>query len=119
MSIKVRVSDIFQKAVKPLLKRYPSLGQDLLELEQTLFKNPEMGTSLGSNLYKIRLAIKSKGKGKSGGARVITYVETIVYHGAEKGKDTTVDLVTIYDKSDIDAISIAELRTFIKLVRSK
>ncbi|CAN5873801.1 hypothetical protein BH11BAC7_BH11BAC7_16560 [soil metagenome] len=29
---------------------------------------PQVGTSIGNNCYKIRLAISSKGKGKSGDA---------------------------------------------------
>ena len=99
------------------MKRYPSLRQDLLELEQALLKKPDLGTSLGGNVYKIRLAIKSKGKGKSGGARVISHVETIVYHDNVIGTDTTVDLVTIYDKGDLEAISMKELRVLIKSIK--
>ncbi|HET6400693.1 MAG TPA: type II toxin-antitoxin system RelE/ParE family toxin [Candidatus Kapabacteria bacterium] len=57
---------------------------------------PDTGRSLGGGIFKIRLAIKSKGKGKSGGARVIT---------AYFSKETVLYLLTIYDKSDQESIS--------------
>ena len=47
-----------------------------MDLFEELSENPILGTSLGDNCYKVRVAIKSKGKGKSGGARVITYIIT-------------------------------------------
>ena len=62
----------FDKEAKALLKKYPSLPDDLELLFESLQHNPVQGTSLGNDCYKIRLAIRSKGKGKSGGARVIT-----------------------------------------------
>ena len=71
----------------------------------TLEANPLFGTSVSNNCYKIRLSIKSKGKGKSGGARVITHLHVI---------DTTVYLIYIYDKSEQDSISDKELHEFIK-----
>jgi len=64
-----------------------------------------LGVSSGHDCYKIRLAIKSKGKGKSGGARVITYVKIV---------DGNVFLLTIYDKSDRDTITEKELLALIK-----
>lgn len=70
MSVTVRITKSFKAAAKPLLKKYPSLSGDLLKLEKELLENPKQGTALGCNIYKIRLKISSKGKGKSGGARV-------------------------------------------------
>ena len=55
-----------------MAKKYQSLKTDLALLFKSLEENPMQGTPLGKNCYKIRLAISSKGKGKSGGARVIT-----------------------------------------------
>ena len=49
---------------KPLLKKYPSLKQDLVQLEMDLINNPRMGIPLGQDSYKTRLATKSKNKGK-------------------------------------------------------
>ncbi|MEZ4776026.1 MAG: hypothetical protein R3D00_22810 [Bacteroidia bacterium] len=75
MSYNVSSIPLFDKQAKRLAKKYPSLKKDLTQLLQSLEDNPKQGTELGNNFYKIRLAIASKGKGKSGGSRVITYVK--------------------------------------------
>lgn len=72
MSYSIELTDNFKKEAKKLQKKYPSLKSELEELGNTLAENPTTGTHLGNNVYKIRLAIKSKGKGKRGGARVMT-----------------------------------------------
>jgi len=106
MKTEVRVTKSFKKAVKPLLKKYVSLLGELTNLETELLKNPEMGMPLGNNAYKIRLKIKSKGTGKSGGARVIAYLETEIVGIVETDKKlTVVNLITIYDKSDKQTIT--------------
>ena len=64
-----------------------------------------MGTPLGNDIYKIPLAISSKNKGKSGGARVLSFVQII---------DTTVLVFSIYNKGDIDNISDKEIQNLIK-----
>lgn len=75
----------------------------LNELEQ----DPETGTPLGKKCYKIRIAISSKSKGRSGGARMITYVRIM------KNK---VFLLDIYDKSEQANISDKELQLLIDLL---
>lgn len=72
MSYNVLPIPPFDRQLKRLSKKYPSLKEEFLELVDSLEENPEQGTALGKNCYKIRLAIASKGKGKSGGARLIT-----------------------------------------------
>jgi len=74
MSFEVLATEPFTRKLKRLVKKHRSLKADLAELIEALSANPEQGTSLGNNCFKIRLSISSKGKGKSGGARVITYV---------------------------------------------
>ena len=76
MSYSVIPIDKFKKEAKRLVKKYPSLKKELAELNELLISDPTIGTSLGNNTYKIRISIKSKRAGKSGGARVITYVVT-------------------------------------------
>jgi len=71
MNFSVIPSEKFKKEVRRLTKKFPSLKAELTALAQSLSAEPTNGTSLGDGIYKIRLAIKSKGKGKSGGARVI------------------------------------------------
>ena len=115
MSVTVRITKSFLSAVKPLLKKYPSLSKDLLQLEKVLLDHPKHGTPLGHNLYKIRLKISSKGKGKSGGARIISLVETTIIGELQVvDGDITVNLITIYDKAETAAISDKELKDLIK-----
>lgn len=74
MSLRIEALPNFTRELKQLKKKYPSILTDLQTLLAELSVNPKQGTSLGNNCYKIRLAIQSKGQGKSGGARVITCV---------------------------------------------
>ncbi len=82
-------------------KKYPSLKSDLFKLIKQLEANPLIGISLGKDFYKIRISISSKGKGKSGGARVITCVKVI---------QTIVYLAAIYNKSEKSTITDSELK---------
>jgi mRNA-degrading endonuclease RelE of RelBE toxin-antitoxin system len=66
----------FEKEIKRLAKKYQSIKSEFADLIDLISKNPKSGTYLGNNCYKIRMAISSKGKGKSGGARIITYIYT-------------------------------------------
>lgn len=100
--ITIKLSLIFRKEFKKLAKKYRSLPFDLERLIESIQENPIQGTDLGNKFRKIRLAITSKGKGKSGGARVITYTITVQENGIE------VTLLTIYDKSDRENISDKE-----------
>ena len=104
MNFSVIPSDRFKKEAKRLIKKFPSLKQELADLSNTLTNEPETGTPLGNDIYKIRIAIRSKGKGKSGGGRVITYVVT---------DNKEVYLLTIYDKSEFDSMDDKTLRTIV------
>ncbi len=109
MSYKVIPTSTFKKEAKRLIKKFPSLKNELLDLSKSLAESPETGTPLGNNTFKIRIAIQSKGKGKSGGARVITYVVTA---------DAEIYLLTIYDKSDLANVDDKTLKTIIKNLAS-
>lgn len=116
MKVTVNITKSFKAAAKPLLKKYKSLSKDLLNLEKDLSKTPRLGTPLGKDTYKIRLKITSKGKGKSGGARVISLIETTLVGFAEivSDEEIIVNLLTIYDKSDVETISDKELKELIQ-----
>lgn len=105
MSYKIELTDNFKKEAKKLIKKYPSLRTEIAELGELLLENPTLGTPLGDDIYKIRLAIASKNKGKSGGARVISFVKII---------NETVFLISIYSKGDIDNLSDKEIKELIK-----
>ena len=97
------------------MKKFPSLRADLLKLEKSLLKEPRQGTPLSNNAYKIRLKISSKGKGKSGGARVISLVETFLIGEVEMiEEEIIVNLLSIYDKSVTANITDKELKDLIK-----
>lgn len=107
MSYNVFSIPLFDKQAKRLAKKYPSLKMDMTKLLESLADNPHQGIALGNSFYKIRLAIASKGKGKSGGTRVITYV---------KVTSSTVFLTSIYDKSEKSTITNKELEQIFKLI---
>ena len=72
MTVKIIPSAEFDRQFKRLAKKYKSLLDDYLTFSNELKKNPFQGSELGGGVRKIRMAISSKGKGKSGGARVLT-----------------------------------------------
>lgn len=105
MSYNIEVTSNFAKQLKRLAKKFPSLKKEYADLISALKENPERGTSIGNNCYKIRLAIASKQKGKSGGARVITHVQVV---------KTKVYLLSIYDKSEQADITDKDLIIWLK-----
>ncbi|HEY5968829.1 MAG TPA: hypothetical protein VIU35_12705 [Chitinophagaceae bacterium] len=100
MSFKIIATPFFEKELKHLLKKYPSIEKDLAVLADKLQQDPRMGTPLGHDCYKIRMAISAKRQGKSGGARIITNIWIA---------GTTIYLLSIYDKSEIANISDKDL----------
>ncbi len=105
MNYKVIPTPRFKRQAKKLLKKYSSLSAELLAFERDLMVNPAQGQSLGQNAYKVRVAVKSKGKGKSGGLRVITYLIT---------EEQEIYLLTIYDKSEMENVDNKTLKEMIK-----
>lgn len=100
MTYRLVPTDSFKNELKKLLKKYPSLLADLESIENELLGNPRLGVEVFKNCYKIRVAIKSKKKGKSGGGRLITHI---------KVEKESIYLLSIYDKSDKSNISDAEI----------
>ncbi|MFL9483911.1 hypothetical protein ACI6Q2_14125 [Chitinophagaceae bacterium LWZ2-11] len=88
-----------------MIKKFPSPKDELFELSSKLAKEPEADIPLENDTYKLRIAIKSKGKGKSGGARVITYVIT---------SNKEVYLLTIYDKSEFENIDDKVIKSILQ-----
>lgn len=108
MNYRIEVYPAFKKEVKRLSKRYPSLKKDIQNLAEELLEEPDMGTDLGNGVHKIRMAITSKGKGKSGGARVITLVLVL------SDEDMEIGLHYIFDRSECENITDKELRDILK-----
>ena len=106
MSFNVYTTDFFDKELKKLSKKYPSVKNDYKALVDSLKEEPKQGQPLGKDCYKIRMAITSKGKGKSGGSRVITCVKIVA---------GSVFLLSIYDKGDKESVSDKELDNLLRL----
>ena len=103
MNVKIIPSVEFDRQFKRLAKKYKSLLDDYLTFSKELKENPLQGAALGRGVRKIRMAIGSKGKGKSGGARVLTLTVLV-------SEDADVTLLTIYDKDEIDNVSDEYIR---------
>ena len=98
MSVTLHLHDEFKRQFRRLRKKYQSLTDDLEDFQKELIKNPLQGSDLGGGVRKIRMAIASKGKGKRGGARVLTLTVLV-------SDDADVTLLTIYDKGEIENVS--------------
>ena len=107
MSFELVVSTHFKKELKRLAKKYASLKEDVSKLGESLEDNPAQGIALGKDCFKIRLAIQSKGRGKSGGARVITCVFSL---------RERVVLLSIYDKAEKENINAIELNELLEAI---
>jgi mRNA-degrading endonuclease RelE of RelBE toxin-antitoxin system len=107
MSCDVFIIPPFDKQLKRLAKKYPSLKNEFAKLLASLEQEPEQGTKIGNNYYKIRIAIASKGKGKRGGGRVITNFVI---------DEESVFLISKYDKSEKENLTDKELEELLKYV---
>lgn len=111
MNYRIILNNSFLKEVKRLAKKYYSFKEDLEDLQNELKINPYSGVDLGNGLRKVRMAIKSKGRGKSHGARIITYILLISENESE------INLLTIYDKAERENISREEIEEITKTIR--
>jgi mRNA-degrading endonuclease RelE of RelBE toxin-antitoxin system len=112
MTSKIILTDSFKRDAKKLAKKHRSLGQDIRSLIKELQSDPYLGNRLTPNVYKVRIAIKSKGKGKSGGGRVIYYVNISLEENGDDG--INVYLLAIYDKSSMGNIPTHIIDSLIK-----
>lgn len=116
MKTEIVITNNFSKEAKKLLKKYKSLKSEFRKLNEELLANPKLGTPIGENSYKIRLAVKSKGKGKSGGLRVITHLELKLHFDEIT---STVFLLSVYGKSETDSISRNELTRILSKLKNR
>ncbi len=92
----------FIKSAKPIAKKYHSFNDDYQRLVRELMDNHKIGVDLGNGYRKVRMAITSKGKGKSGGCRVIT-LDMVERNGC-------LYLLYAYDKSDYDNVIMSVIK---------
>ena len=108
MTYDFRPSPDFERQAKKLAKHYPSFKKNLLLLLESLKADPWQGVDLGNGIRKVRMTISSKGRGKSGGARVITMNVNV---DVEK---MIIALLYIYDKAEMANVSDQFLQQIIK-----
>lgn len=108
MKVTIETSKSFKREAKRFAKHYASFLSDLKVLSDDIKKNPSLGTDLGSGIRKIRMQVKSKAKGKSGGMRVIS---VNIYATVT---ETTVNLLFIYDKAERPSIKKSEILELMK-----
>lgn len=102
----------FERRAKALAKKYKSFVKDYNDFLDSLEKDPYQGTSIGMGVYKTRMAIVSKGKGKSGGIRVLTYnVRKTAFDVI------VVTLLSIFDKGEMENVSDSYIKSLVKEVR--
>lgn len=106
MKYRIELTPNFKREFKKLAKKYISIIEDFKQFTEILTSTPNSGTSLGSGIYKIRMKVTSKGKGKSGGARIIYFY---------KSEKENIILLSIYDKSENDNISEDKIKNLIQL----
>ena len=107
MNFEVIPTPDFEKSFKALAKRHRSLKQDFRDFSKELKQNPFQGDELSPGIRKIRMAITSKGRGKSGGARVITYTVVALENSGD------IYLIDIYDKNDFSTVDVSILQKII------
>lgn len=106
----ILVLPTFQAEAKRLARKFKSLKNELSQfIEKTEIEGIQ-GIQLGGGLYKARLAVKSKGKGKSGGMRIISWQNIIAASDGDK-----IYLVAIYDKSELSNLDVTHIN---KILRS-
>ena len=109
MIVSIVASKEFSRQAKRLAKKYKSFVSDFSLFKMSIESNPYQGTDLGGGKRKIRMAVASKGKGKSGGVRVITFNVEYV-----EPEEVIVHLITIYDKQEMANVSEAYIDQIIR-----
>ena len=111
MIVDFRYLPEFERRAKALAKRYKSFVADFNNFLDSMSEDPFQGKSLGNGVYKTRMAITSKGKGKSGGARILTYNLT-----KDTDNKVVVTLMSVYDKSDISNVKDNYIDNLVKQI---
>lgn len=104
MNYKIETTDDFNKDIKRLSKKFSSIKSDFQAILDNLEKELELADDLGTGFKKIRINIKSKGKCKSGGGRIISY-ETII-----AVNNSLIVFISIYNKGDFDTVDLDILK---------
>ena len=113
MEVIIKVSEEFERQAKRFAKKYKTFVDDFASFLTVIKINPYQGVDLGGGKRKIRMAVAAKGKGKSGGLRIITFNVEIL-----DGGSVLVNLITIYDKTEISNVSDKYINQIIRNLKS-
>jgi mRNA-degrading endonuclease RelE of RelBE toxin-antitoxin system len=105
--VDIRFTPEFKRNLRALAKRYPRIRADIEPLISQLQKGDFPGDQIagtGYTLYKVRIRNSDARRGKSGGYRMIYFIQT----------PTSVVLITLYSKSDQSDISAKEVKRIIR-----
>ncbi len=128
MTVTILLANEFVRQFKRLAKKYHSLATDFQTFKRGLEQNPLQGDDLGNGVRKVRMAITSKGKGKSGGARIISLnivvnestdensTHQITDETQEPTQTLKITLLTIYDKSEISNVSDSFIASLVQQI---
>ena len=108
MNFKIQTTSYFDTEAKRLGKRYRSLVDDLKSVRDSITEDPFQGTEIMPGIRKVRMSIETKGRGKSGGARVITFTYLV---SEESGN---VILLLLYDKADASSVKSNVVKKIVK-----
>lgn len=100
LELNIEKTDLFEKLIKKLKKRYPNIENELDIFLDSIEDVKQLGNPLGNNLYKARIKNSDAQRGKSGGYRLISYLKLV---------NKKLTLVYIYSKSDLENIDESEL----------
>lgn len=105
--VKVEVSPTFKRNIKTLGKKYRSIRQDIEPVIKQLQNGELPGDkipSIGYSVFKLRVKNSSVTKEKSGGYKLIYYVQT----------EKAIILLTIYTKSERVNIAADDIKKIIE-----
>ncbi|MFO7663364.1 MAG: type II toxin-antitoxin system RelE/ParE family toxin [Chloroflexota bacterium] len=108
-AIEIRFTPEFKRNLRALAKRYRHIRSDLEPVLNQLRNGEAPGDQIpgtGYTLYKVRIRNSDARRGKSGGYRIIYYIQT----------PTNVVLITLYSKSDQSDVSADEVRQIIRVM---
>lgn len=108
MNFKIQTTSYFDAEAKRFGKRYRSFVDDLKSFRDSITEDPFQGTEIMPGIRKVRMSIETKGRGKSGGARVITFTYLV---SEESGN---VILLLLYDKADASSVKSNVVKKIVK-----
>ncbi len=117
MPYNVQLTSSFKRSVKKLKRRYPhiqdDIRDDIRDGVELLLHTPQLGVTVSASggIRKVRLANRDARRGKSGGYRLLYYLED--------EETQALYLLLVYSKSDRENVTKRELKQLLDEVNSR